>query len=90
MFGGNTATLIKVVVVTGLAALGGGYAWGRLDGAAMTQGAVARALSEARQSTENAINELADEADRARVRRYANACRRRDSQATPTAARHLR
>lgn len=69
MFGFSTIQTLGAALVVALLLSGGAYVWGRLDGKALTGAAVERALAEARQSTENAINELADEADKARVRR---------------------
>ncbi|WP_422383289.1 molecular chaperone [Roseibium album] len=69
MFGFNTIQKLGAALVVAFLLSGGAYVWGRLDGKALTDAAVERALAEARQSTENAINELADEADKARVRR---------------------
>lgn len=69
MFGFN----LKVIAAAALAAFlmgAGGYTWGRLDGAALAKAEVEKALNKSRKDTDNAINELADEADRARMRRY--------------------
>ena len=62
---------LRIIGAAGLAvllAIGGGFVWGRLDGAALTEAAVERALKAASEETDNAISELADEADQARLR----------------------
>ena len=64
---------LKIIGAAGIAVclVGiGGYVYGRMEGAALTDAAVEMALKQAREETDNAINELAEEADRARVRRY--------------------
>jgi len=69
MFGLASIKLIAAAGLGVLIALGAGYGWGRLDGKALTKAAIERALRKAEKSTEDAINELAEEADRARMRR---------------------
>ncbi len=62
---------LKSLAAAGLAgaiALGIGFAWGRIDGARLTDAAIEKALKEAERNTDDAISELADEADRARLR----------------------
>ncbi len=69
MFGLPNLKSIGAAVLATLVAGSVGYGWGRLDGAALTDAAVEKALAEAREETDNAINELASEADRARLLR---------------------
>ena len=69
MFGFNTFQTLGAALVVAFLLSGGAYAIGRMDGSALKEAAIERALAEARQATENAINELADDADKARVRR---------------------
>lgn len=68
----NLPSNLQILGVAGIVVAlvaGGAYVWGRMDGAALTDAAVEKALTQARENTERAINELADEADQARVRR---------------------
>lgn len=69
MLAGLSLKMIGISALAVVIALGAGYGWGRWDGAALEDAAVEKALAEARAATEDAINELADEAERARVER---------------------
>lgn len=69
MFGLSTLQLLGAAIVAAFLLTGAGYVKGRMDEGALTAAAVEKALSDAREKTEKAINELADEADKARVRR---------------------
>ncbi len=68
MFGLNL-NLIGGAVLAVLAAGAGGYLYARAGVSAEIDAAVEGALADARKTTERAINELADEAERARMRR---------------------
>lgn len=74
MFGLPNPKIVGAALVAASLVFGVGYGWGRWDGSSLTEAAVDKALKQAREDTDNAINELADEADRARVRR--NLCLR--------------
>lgn len=69
MFGFSTFQLLGAATVAAFLLAGAAYVKGRMDGGALTDAAVERALTKAREKTERAINELADEADQARIRR---------------------
>lgn len=60
---------IGVAVVCSVIAAGAGYVYARAGVEAEKEAAVERALTQARLETDNAIMELADEADRARLLR---------------------
>ncbi|WP_040616750.1 hypothetical protein [Roseibium sp. TrichSKD4] len=61
--------LLAAAAVAAFFLITGAYVYGRIDAGALTEAAVERALGDAKSNTEDAINELAEEADRARLRR---------------------
>lgn len=69
MFGIKPKLIGAALIAASLLA-SGAYVFGRLDGAALTDAAVERSLKQATRETDNAIDELADKADRARLGRH--------------------
>lgn len=69
MFGLSTLQLGAVALAAAFFMSGVAYIKGRSDGAALTDAAVTKALAKAEKDTQNAIDELSDTADKARVLR---------------------